>query len=541
MTLSETILAPFISSFNYTVSALTYYVSLFLKIPKRGKADGFWGQIVAGLVLSLPILLIVISLLSSADPFYGQFMKQLFNLDLSSHFIQRLLFSAILLLILLPLTAYRNISQYPQLMKLGKNIKDGLTVLVPVVLLIVALGLFLTVQWSYIFASVPKETELITFGIKTYSEYVRRGFVELLLVATIIYFVSWLGLIVSRNIPKAKYLKLAQTILLGEILLFIISIYRRVWLYQSLHGWSLGRLYGCMFLFWLTGMVITLGFRYLTKLRLFPAEALLTILVLASFSLFPAEDFIANNHPPTVNNRIDYTYLSRFSPDGVNGWLMSYKQVDQTLSNTSLLNKAFYEADERLAIINAGMVLDNLTSHYLFLAQKYGSTQEKKQIVLSILAFQKQLYLNKIQQLEQDESTNSAILEKLHMQSKQLATFETQVTQKNSVEIRDYIASMTNCISAYYEPVDGYITSPFSISQSVSPQKPNALDSIFTWNLAEYKAYQILKAQLPFKTLLASQSNYLYVYNKILKQAEKDREVAQDLSFDTIFLTSVYY
>lgn len=63
----------------------------------------------------------------------------------------------------------------------------------------VAMIFFLIVQWPYIFVNVPAETELAKYGVSTYSEYVTKGFYELLFITGIIYILTWTGLIFYRG------------------------------------------------------------------------------------------------------------------------------------------------------------------------------------------------------------------------------------------------------------------------------------------------------------------------------------------------------
>ncbi|KKU44898.1 MAG: hypothetical protein UX62_C0046G0025, partial [Microgenomates group bacterium GW2011_GWA2_46_7] len=104
-----------------------------------------------------------------------------------------------------------------------------------------------------------------------------------------------------------------QGILGLEFVVFISSIFRRVWLYQSYHGLTLARLYGLVLLTWVVGMMATMGLRYLYQnMRWVKVEiAWMVIVVFGSITL-NMESLIIQD-PPTVNGRVDYVYLSRLS------------------------------------------------------------------------------------------------------------------------------------------------------------------------------------------------------------------------------------
>jgi hypothetical protein len=121
----------------------------------------------------------------------------------------------------------------------------------------ITVGAFLIVQWPYIFAHVAAETDLSQFGVATYSEYVKRGFIELLFISGILYSLLWVGLLTLRS-KKEKTFHALQIIQSGVIVLFsifLLSIARRILLYWDLHGLSLIRIYGGVFLLWIAGMM----------------------------------------------------------------------------------------------------------------------------------------------------------------------------------------------------------------------------------------------------------------------------------------------
>jgi len=194
--------------------------------------------------------------------------------------------------------------------------------------------LFLVIQWPYVFAHVAAEADLSKFGVATYSEYVKRGFNEFLMVAVILYSLLWMGLTAYRSHPhkEGKVLFVIQTIAAGLFLLFIVSVLRRILLYWDLHGLSLIRVYGGLFLVMVFALTTTLYLRHISKIRFIGIElGSITVFILI-LGLWNQEAFIISNHPPTVNNLVDYVYLSRLSADGIDGWVESYRFAAQNLS-----------------------------------------------------------------------------------------------------------------------------------------------------------------------------------------------------------------
>ncbi|OGG18974.1 hypothetical protein A2721_02435 [Candidatus Gottesmanbacteria bacterium RIFCSPHIGHO2_01_FULL_47_48] len=160
--------------------------------------------------------------------------------------------------------------------------------------------------------------------------------------------------------------------------MFILSIFRRIYLYQQFHGWSLARIYGGIFLLWVLGMVGILVWRHFLRLRsgqvqkksLLLAEVLLTLGIIIFVGLFNAENFIVSTHPPTVNKRVDYVYLSRMSTDGYEGWKRAYAHAKMVLDSRS--DRNFFDSEERREIAYAGMVIQNLLVNSYELAADYG-------------------------------------------------------------------------------------------------------------------------------------------------------------------------
>lgn len=333
------------------------------EIPPAGKSANRLNKklsdmkpVILGFVIAVPVIFILVTLLRLADPIYASyvnrlldFIGRLFRGDLWNMLYQRGIFSFIFLIILSPFLLLGRKSEFRPPISLPKP--DFLVTEMTVVMSLVAfiLGSFLVIQWPYIFVKVAVETSLSKYGVATYSEYVKRGFWELLMVSIFVYGLVWIGLYVYRNRKTIKdkdignnggkltdkiflltnfirnnNLLSMQVIVLAEFFLFILSIFRRIWLYQAYHGWSLGRLYGGILLVWITGLVLFVLLRHFMNKRFVVFESLFAIVILAFIGIFNAENFIVVNHPPTVNKRIDYIYLSRMSADGYEGWKRSF-------------------------------------------------------------------------------------------------------------------------------------------------------------------------------------------------------------------------
>jgi hypothetical protein len=232
---------------------------------------------------------------------------------------------------------------------------------------------FLLIQFRYVFANVP-ETELSQFGINTYSEYVRRGFGEMLMVTAIGYGVLGLSYIVwrARN-NDDRQLKLAMYWLLTEIGVFVLSIFRRLYLYQSAHGLTRIRVYGTEFLLILVGLLIMLGLRLYLKnnRKWYLVELLITAVLIIAASLVNVDSLIANRFPPTVNNQVDSTYITKLSPDASDGWIKAYKQIENFMNSKPNMSYESLSMDEKRMAYYHQNTLINLKNNYRELDMVY--------------------------------------------------------------------------------------------------------------------------------------------------------------------------
>jgi hypothetical protein len=348
------------------VLGLAYMVSVWrlvtVKVPKIGPIFG----LVRGLVIGVPIALVLLVLMSADPIFYTR--TSAFLKVFSGEFWGHLVFSIFALAILLPFAWMKvkkvNLDFLPELpsMVLETRVVLGIVALI--------MGAFLIVQWPYVFASVSREVDLSRFGVATYSEYVRRGFAEFLAVAVIVY-----GVLVIGRWTLRKGGAVLQLAVWSEFMIFLVSVFRRISLYQQYHGLSLVRVYGGLFLLTFCGLAITLLLRHCLKCRWIVVEASWILLVVLMTGYLRAENLIARYDPPTVNGRVDYVYLSRMSSDGVAGWLKSYEYASKIL-NSAVVQKKPYDLNQRRDIIYSGWVLENLSQSQEYLDRKYDTQKD---------------------------------------------------------------------------------------------------------------------------------------------------------------------
>lgn len=504
---------------------------------------------IVGLVIGLPIAFILLGLFSSADPIFGTVTRQIFSASLVHTIVTHLYVSCIVFAVFIPVG-------FIVLSKQRNTVADWI-IRVPfasemsVVSLLVSLvtGAFLWVQWPYVFARVARETDLAKFGVATYSEYVKRGFGEFIVIACLLYVLLWLGLLALRsNSGKKFYLKILQTVMLGEVFLFVVSIFRRVWLYQQFHGLTLGRVYGAFFLIWVTMLLVTVLLRHIRSIhiRWVSVEIIGSLCLFAVFAYGPIETMVAVYDPPTVNNRIDSVYLSHLSSSGYVGWQNGLKYARIVLTETPYDTGSIITATGRQSIGYAGMIVQTLTISYFNLVTRYGSPEEQQSLVSKLLKYQKEQIMNALPEVEK----RAADEKKAHLIGAQYG-----IQEKN---LREELVSIESLLSrSTADPLDvlsmiQFIGSPseYSINSSqfvsfftIHAQMPSSkqtgrLDRLFDWNKSDADAYARMNHDISIADLLHLHKAHEVLVKRIAGQPESERSSSFDVSFDGPFLTN---
>lgn len=522
----------------------------------------YFRPIIVAILVGVPLLWTITALLMSGDPIFATFIKNIHLPTISPELVGRAALTIFLFGIFFPYIFFRMspLSFYPLHIIKKFHFRNEMMIIVGLVSVI--LGLFLVIQWPYVFANVAFETDLSKFGVATYSEYVRRGFGEFLLITCIVYVLLWAVHLVTRGLDKAEKLPVYgfTSILITELVIFIISIGRRVLLYQQFHGWSLVRIYGLWFLGWIVFLILTLIAREVKKIRWITIELGVTVLFIVGLGLFKTENFIVHTHPPTVNHRVDYMYLSRLSTDGYDGWVKAFHFASSTLSLQNYAHLTLISVDGRRDIAYAGGITRALTDEYRRLVMEYGSGDEKKQYLTLLLSSVKDGYVSHLtlmksqltdqgiskkpnfssDSIRQDISDTQKIIEMLTKMEKDL--------QKNNISPERINSQITwNYRIPYPTYGEGYYNEPYYLGQQnnfyelkktdKNVREPGFLDKLYKWNYSQYQAYKNIKHDMPFEVLLKLQKQYFSLYEKIQKQPQKERSFKSDISFDTPFLS----
>ncbi len=215
--------------------------------------------IVRGVVIALPVTAIFASLLSSADPIFakrfGEFID-LFKIDNLPEYIFRLVY--ILIFAYALAGAFLHAAQ-----KSDEKIEEktwispflGFTEAAIVLgSLTVLFVVFVVIQFQYFFGGQAN----ISIEGYTFSEYARKGFGELVVVAFFsLLLLLGLGAITHRQTEtQRRVFSGFGAGLVGLVIVMLVSAYQRLVLYETAYGFSRLRTYTHIFMIWLGLLLI---------------------------------------------------------------------------------------------------------------------------------------------------------------------------------------------------------------------------------------------------------------------------------------------
>ena len=293
-------------------------------------------KIIGGLLLSLPALLVLVALFSSADKNFQEIFIAFFdklalflhwdwlkNLDQILTFIIQ---SGLFWLYLCLVFPYKDhIYEVPH--AYIKHIVEEMT-LGGVVAGVFAL--FIVTQ----FKSVNFILEGFTTGRINPGAFVREGFFQLLIACII-----GLGVFhfLKRDLPR----HLLTLFLLLEIFLVSLVAGERVWLYQYQFGFTHARIWGILFLSFLLILIFSLFLNLKNKIdnyQLWQASILSFSLLILLAGILNIDSLIANFRPPLIDGKVDTTYLAtRLSWDAADYWVNKLNSTDNPDAKYALL------------------------------------------------------------------------------------------------------------------------------------------------------------------------------------------------------------
>lgn len=294
--------------------------------------------ILRGLALSLPIWLVFLGLLYSADLIFAERVDLIltnFDLDnlveLTARVILSLLaayfFSGAVLFAAQRSGNFPARSDEKAIIPSFLGLTETSIILGGVILL---MSSFVIIQFQYFFSGQAN----ITLEGFTYAEYARRGFGELVGVAVLsILLLKGLSLVSRKDTPvRQRIFSLLTTGLVALVLVILVSAFQRLFLYESAYGFTRLRTYSHVLMIWLgIYMLAFLAMEIIKRQTLFINVSLAVIAGFSlTLSLLHVDRFIVDRNVirSIEGEMFDAGYLSTLSSDAVPAMVEHFNNSD---------------------------------------------------------------------------------------------------------------------------------------------------------------------------------------------------------------------
>jgi hypothetical protein len=303
--------------------------------PKRN----FW-PVIRGIVIALPIIAIFASLLASADVIFGQRLGDLikwFNIENLPELIFRFIYIVIIGYALAGVILHAATESKDE--KLANENKPLIPPFLGYVEATIVMGsvtalfaAFVVIQFQYFFGG----TTNINVEGYTYAEYARRGFGELVTVASFaLLMLLSLSAITKRDTETQRRIFSGLGVTLVALLLVMLfSAFKRLNLYEEVYGFSRLRTYTHVFLIWLgLLLIVTIALEILRKEHMFTFALLVASFGFAiSLPLLNVDAFIVNQNiqreihaEANDSTNLDAEYFLGLSDDAVPALVSAYQ------------------------------------------------------------------------------------------------------------------------------------------------------------------------------------------------------------------------
>ena len=307
-----------------------------IKISDNGK------RLIKTLLIILPIVIIVLLLLSNADPNFKNLFKIVIDFItdiLKFEFIDKLLgkiFMFIVMIFVIGTSTMYLVKDYGKesyKVKERKN-KDIYTIKVLVTVLNIIYIIFDIIQIKSLF--IHSSSSYIN-----YASYARSGFFELMVVSLI----NMTIILISKNYKtdkkNTKYMNIMSILMLFLTLIIIVSSFIRMHLYEVAYGYTVLRLLVDVVLITeVLLMIPTVMYIINSEFNISKAFLIIIICVYCCVNYINIDCFIANKNINRYNNgsKLDIEYLETYTTDNIPILINLYNSTDDNKIKSELLD-----------------------------------------------------------------------------------------------------------------------------------------------------------------------------------------------------------
>ena len=311
------------------------FVSLLGKVFKQGVDESkfqVWKKVAIGILISIPVLMVVLLLLMSADT---QFERMVGGIP---QWFQVIDAEVVVRIVVVLFYTFAFFGLMQVLMKKQINVMnqndnqltfkmDGVITITVLVLINAVYVLFTIVQFKYFFSGSLQ-------GDFTYAEYARKGFFELLFVTLINLSITVLVLTFVKStigfIKRSIQVLLTTLVLSSAVLLS--SAFMRLSMYEDAYGFTFIRVMAHSFMIFLVVIFMyTLIKIWIEKLSLFHFYFISALLYYTVMNVINVEQIIVTKNIERYeqSGKVDLHYLNSLTHTGILGLIELYERNPQ--------------------------------------------------------------------------------------------------------------------------------------------------------------------------------------------------------------------
>ncbi len=313
------------------------------------------------------VLVVFANLLSQADPVFAEIIKEIREQALGRVVASLVIAFVMLVIFTMRKKADKENTWYLKWLSLGD-------IFFPLLATIALFAVFIVVQVRYLFGS----HDLLTAFDLTYSEYVRKGFIELLTTSFFGGFFAYVAIFKNKVLAdnkRKKEMAIAIIILIAELLFILASAFKRDLMYVDVYGLTRVRIVGGIFLVWLASVLISLAVMAVNKLKetkFFYFLAIASSLVVLSLNAINVDQWVINGSPEHHDYK-DWFYTNNLSGDGANGWLASIPAIEEDFNQ--IAQKTELTDVEKSRLAGNKLALISLQEKRVELYRRFGSEE----------------------------------------------------------------------------------------------------------------------------------------------------------------------
>jgi len=294
---------------------------------KSGKKNDVGKKIFIGLAISIPLILIILSLLASGDLVFGEFLDKIViwiqKLNLAIFIKQFFLILFISVIAFSYFNSFfksrKNLQVESQESKIGsKGTMDPVITVTVLSLVNLVYLLFILVQFAYMFGAIknalPPEY--------SYAEYARKGFFELLTVTLINFVILLVGITFKPKDSKVvdKVIQTLHSLLVVSTIVLLVSAFSRMSLYEAAFGYTYLRVLTHSFMMLLFVLFLIALYKiWNDRIHLLKSYIVISLVAYLVLNFVNIDVFIINKNLDRFSKTgdLDEYYLTTLSYDSI--------------------------------------------------------------------------------------------------------------------------------------------------------------------------------------------------------------------------------